>query len=130
METEETSTPQGRGFAGVKDAAGRILPVPGDHFTLLGQCVTPSSRSSQRELPPPPAGIMVGGKKKSPCQRVGLILRLLAAAKTPAAGAVRGAGPVELTDPAHGFGSWDGSGKCREHRIGMGKYGLCEGWGN
>lgn len=52
METEATSALPGRGFAGVRDAVGRILPAPGYRFALPGWCITPSSCSSQWESPP------------------------------------------------------------------------------
>lgn len=52
METEAALAPQGRGFAGVRDAVGCILLVPGYRFALLGWCITPSSCSSQQEFFP------------------------------------------------------------------------------
>lgn len=57
METEASPAPQRRGFAWVENAVGHILPLPTDHFALLGWCHTPSSCSSQWELSL--AGIML-----------------------------------------------------------------------
>lgn len=47
MESKAASAPWGRGFAGIRDAVGHILPTPGFHFALAGWCVTFSSCSSQ-----------------------------------------------------------------------------------